>query len=94
MNFSKLSYTELKSIMDISETILNEIQQQRLIKRDNFFMEDEKVKYILVRKEIVKEFSARIDKLLTPEEEKPKRIYKKKAAEPKITREKKAKKDA
>ena len=62
---SKLNYTELNAILNITASILQDIQSKRLLKRDNFLMEDEKVRAIQLRNKAISEFSTRIDDLLS-----------------------------
>ena len=63
--FSKLNYTELNAILNITASILQDIQSKRLLKRDNFLMEDEKVRAIQLRNKVISEFNTRIDGLLS-----------------------------
>lgn len=62
---SKLNYTELNAILNITASILQNIQSKRLLKRDNFLMEDEKVRAIQLRNKVISEFDTRIDDLLS-----------------------------
>lgn len=62
---SKLNYTELNAILNITASILQDIQSKRLLKRDNFLMEDEKVRAIQLRNKVISEFNTRIDGLLS-----------------------------
>lgn len=62
---SKLNYTELNAILNITASILQDIQSKRLLKRDNFLMEDEKVRAIQLRNKVISEFNTRIDDLLS-----------------------------
>ena len=62
---SKLNYTELNAILNITASILQDIQSKRLLKRDNFLMENEKVRAIQLRNKVISEFNTRIDSLLS-----------------------------
>lgn len=74
---SKLNYTELNAILNITASILQDIQSKRLLKRDNFLREDEKVRAIQLRNKVISEFNTRIDGLLSETPKKERNVKKK-----------------